>query len=227
MALRLTRAGARDPGRHSEREAPPAEGRRSNRAWIMVVLVLVIAGVTLLVMERRAGPPVSTLPPAQLEGEPDVYMDSPVVAQYHPNGTLEYRLVARRASHYQPQALTRLQDPHLTLYRTGAAPWEARARQGVLRRPPAGAPEEIVTLDQDVLLEQSQPGGEHLRLSTPALRLYPRRQYAETDRDVMIESSFGRTYAEGLEGDLKNGVLYLRSADGGRVRTVLQPDQFK
>lgn len=238
MALPLTRSRQRQDGHDSsegpygggDSEAPPHRSGRSNRTWIMLVLVLLIAAVALLVMERSAGPPVSVLPTPELEGEPDIYMESPVVSQFREDGTLEYRLIAQHASHYQRDSLTLLTEPHLTLLPRQGPQWTVSARQGILHRPPPGGadvPEETVVLEEDVLLERSAPDGEPLRLATPSLRLFPRRQYAETDRDVMIASSFGRTTATGLEGDLQSGVIRLYSMDDSPVRTVLRPDQFK
>ena len=247
MALRLIRhrlpPSDPEPAHGVDSEAAPPRTSRSNRTWIMLVLVLVVAAVTMLVVERRSGPPVSPLPVATLEGEPDIYMQSPVVSQYRSDGTLEYRLVARSAAHFQPDALTRLEQPRLTLFREHGAPWTLSARAGTLRRPPPleaeGAPaplaaggadpvtEEVIFLEDDVRVEQADANDDRFRLTTPSLRLYPRRQYAETDQDVMIESSFGRTAATGLKGDLLRGLLELSAPDRARVHTVLQPEQFK
>jgi lipopolysaccharide export system protein LptC len=205
-----------------------------NRTWIMLVLVLGVAGVAVLVMDRSAGPSVALLPTPALEGEPDIYMQAPEVSQYRSDGSLEYRLVARDASHFQRDAFTHLSSPALTLFQHNRAPWKVSAQVGTLRRPPAGADEEVVSSDEevislndDVTLEQTHADGERLRLVTASLRLYPRRQYAETDQDVMIDSLFGQTTASGLEGDLQLGMLKLLSADGRPVQTVLQPEQFK
>lgn len=232
MALRLIR---RSPGRvkgapdrpHDDSDAVLHRAGRHNRTRVMLALVLVVAGVALLVMERSAGPPVPTLPPAPLEGEPDIYMEAPVVSQYREDGSLEYRLVAQRASHFEGAAMTRLARPRLTLFRQARTPWTVSARDGTLRRPLPGMGEEAVALEGDVVLEQTRADGEQVRLTTESLRLYPQRQYAETDQDVMIESLFGRTMATGLEGDLQLGMLKLFSGNGRRVRTVLQPEHFK
>lgn len=191
-------------------------------------MALGVASVALLVIRLDSGPEVTGSLTPGLEGEPDVYMESPVVSQYRDDGTLEYRLTATRASHFEQLALTRLAGPQLMLFRDGEAhPWQVSAREGTLRRPPDGAAEEVVALSTDVTLEQTQPDGEHVRLTTGYLDLYPRRQYARTDQNVMIESTYGRTTATGLQGDLKLGKLTLLSIQNGRVRTVLQPDQFK
>lgn len=234
MALRLTRHGggaasatAPDAAYRAPTDAPANPSRRSNRAWIMLVLVLGAAAVAFLVMERSAGPTISPGPTPTLEGEPDIYMVSPVVSQYRADGRLEYRLAASDASHYQGDHLTLLSHPRLTLFRQQGAPWRISARKGTLHRPPGGADDETVALDQGVTLEQNRGDGEQIRLSTPSLRLYPQREYAETDRDVKIDSLFGQTTATGLRGDLQQGRLELRSANGNRVHTVLQPKQFK
>ncbi len=232
MALRLIRRGGRaaevlpqDPDQRIQSEPAPPAGR-SSRARIMIVLALGAAAVALLVIERSAGPPMPQVPAPALEGEPDIFMESPVVSQYRDDGTVEYRLLARTASHYQGQYLTLLDDPRLTLFRGQASPWRVTARKGSLSRPPGTAAEETVTLDDHVVLQTTENGGQ-IRLTTPSLTLFPQREYAETDRDVMIDSLFGRTTATGLQGDLEKGTLKLSTAAGTRVRTVLQPEQFK
>ncbi len=192
----------------------------------MVVLVLGAAAVAFLVMQRSAGPPLLRMPAPALQGEPDIYMESPVVSQYREDGTREYRLVADNASHYEGKDLTLLTRPRLELFRHDGPPWHMRARSGVLTRPPGGAAAEKVTLQDDVVLESSE-NDKPVRLTTPTLTLFPERQYAETDQDVKIISSFGETTGTGLEADLKQGTLELRSTNRNRVHTLLQPQQFK
>ena len=218
---------ANEPDHGLASEALPHRGIRSHRAGIMIGLVLVLAAVALLVMDRSAGPPVSTLPAPLLEGEPDIYMESAVVSQYRADGSLEYRLEAERASHFQGEATTRLTQPRLTLLHHARPPWIVTSNEGVLHRPPADPEAETVTLEGNVALEQTRSGGDRVRLLSDSLHLYPRRQYAETDQDVMIESLFGRTMAAGLQGDLRLGVLELFSAHDRPVQTILQPEHFK
>ncbi len=201
-------------------------GRRLRRSVVMVVLGLVAAGTALFVMDRRSTPPLPG-EAAGPGGEPDFFMEGATVDQYRPDGTLEYRLTSDDIRHFSEQALTRLQRPALTLYRPGGRPWNARALEGDLRRPPRGAPEEELELRDDVVLEQNRGDGAFLRLTTSRLKIYPGRQYAESDRDVMIDSHVGRTTATGLEGDLQLGLLTFLSSGSEPVHTVLQPQQFK
>ena len=200
--------------------------RRLRRSLFMVVLVLGAAGIALFVMDRRGAPPLPDVA-AGLTSEPDFSMQGAIVDQFRDDGTLEYRLTSDDIRHFSEQALTRLARPTLTLQRPGGRPWEARAREGDLRRPPRGAPEEELELRDDVVLEQDRGDGAFLRLTTSRLKIYPGRQYAESDRDVMIDSHVGRTTATGLEGDLQLGLLTFHSSGNEPVHTVLQPQQFK
>lgn len=200
---------------------------RASRSAFMVLLVLGAAGIALLVIDRRSGP--SALPDVgpRADQNADFFMEQVEVEQYRPDGSLEYVLHADTVQHFEADARTRLEQPHLALHRPEEAPWHASASNGILRRPPAGASEETLTLRDQVVVEQSLPNGDWVRLTTPSLRIYPRRQYAETDQDVMIDSLIGRTTAAGLEGDLQLGILNFLSTGEAPVSTVLQPEQFK
>jgi lipopolysaccharide export system protein LptC len=193
----------------------------------MLVLMLGVAAVALFVIDRRNPPPVPALPEDVGTREPDFRMEGADVSQYRTDGTLQYRLQAGQVQHFQQAAITRLTGPHLTLFDPLHPPWRASARRGTLRRPPAGAPEEVVDLEEAVTLEQNGPDGNFLRLTTSAMRVYPRRQYAESEQDVMIDSLVGRTTAAGLEGELQIGILNLFSRGDEPVRTVLEPAHFK
>ena len=76
-------------------------------------------------------------------------------------------------------------------------------------------------------MAQQFPDGRSFELRTPSITLYPDREYAETDQDVMITTHAGRTTAVGLQGNLNQGLLQLSSNDERRVHTILLPDQFK
>ena len=64
-------------------------------------------------------------------------------------------------------------------------------------------------------------------MRSPSIVLYPDRQYAETDQDVMIDTAVGRTQAAGMKGELQRGLLNLYSKPEQRVHTIVLPNQFK
>lgn len=206
-----------------------AAGTRSRfgRAWVLAVLGLAAAIIALVVM-NRSEPTALPVPPLPLaERDADMLIDGADITQFSDEGTLQYRLIAERIRHYDVDALTALTAPTMSLHDDDGAPWVARARLGSVQRTPAPQAEEVIYLREDVVLEQVRADGNRVRLTTAAIDLYPGRQYAETDQNVMIESHIGRTTATGLEGDLQQGMLRFFSSGEAPVHTVLEPEHFK
>lgn len=199
---------------------------RITQKWLLPLLVLAVAAIGLMVLElpEPAAPP----PAEETRDNPDLIMSGAEIYQYRGTGTLQYVLRAAEIRHFDARALTRMNAPQLTLYADDEAPWEGEAAFGYLRRAARGSgEEELVFLRQDVRLEQRRADGSHLKLTAPSLYLYPEREYAETEQDVMIESQVGTTRAEGMQADLKSGLVRLTSRQGSPVHTILLPDQFK
>ncbi len=182
------------------------------------------AFVLVLVLLASEAPPAPELPP-ELRDEPDVYIDGAVITQYREDGGIRYRIESDEIRRYERDGLATLDRPLLDLHRPAAPPWRVRAESGVLRTVPgpSGPPEEQLLLRGDVVLQRDLGDGGTLVLSTALLYLYPERQYARTDRPVMIETPGRRSTAAGFEGDLERGWMRLSSAPGQRVHIVVAP----
>jgi lipopolysaccharide export system protein LptC len=167
--------------------------------------------------------------PPELEDEPDLYMQTVTITQYQEDGTVRYQLSADQIRHFEGDQLTRLVAPDLSLYNHPEPPWEIASDRGYIRKRPnsAGVEEEVVYLRDNVVLYKARSSGETMTIRSPAFYIYPERQYAETDEDVMIDTEVGRTSAHGMQGELARGLLKLFSSDDSRVHTIVLPDQFK
>ncbi|MEZ5558771.1 MAG: LPS export ABC transporter periplasmic protein LptC [Pseudomonadales bacterium] len=199
----------------------------AGRWWLLACLVVCITAAALLLAPGEAPrDDIETAP--EPDDQPDLYMENAVIRQFRDDGSLTYRLSAAEIRHYERDQLTRLTEPRLTLLSPDRPPWEVQASSGYLRRQTIeGAEQEVVFLRENVVLEQRTVGGELVRLTTASLYLYPDREYAETEHDVIIDADVGRTLAVGLEGDLQRGLLKLLSVPDRPVHTILLPDQFK
>ena len=202
---------------------------RYSRAAIalgVTVSALVIAMVAVVAL-RPTTHSEQTLP-EELEGEPDLYMRDALITQFKGDGGIKYKLASAQIRHFENDRMTRLSSPELALYTPSAPPWEISSDYGYIRQP-QGAPtaEEVVFLRENVELLQRYDDGRRLRLRSESLYLYPDRQFAETNQDVMIDTDVGRTKAIGLKGDLQHGLLNLSSTASQRVHTIVLPGQFK
>ena len=182
------------------------------------------AFVFALVFLQADDRPAPDLPP-ELRDEPDVYIDGAVITQFREDGALRYRIASDEIRQYERQGLARLAGPVLDLFPLAEPPWRVSAERGVLRTVagPSGAPEEQLLLRENVVLRRELGDGGALVVNTASLYVYPERQYARTDRPVMIEAPGRRGTAAGFEGDLERGWMRLSSAPGQRVHIVAAP----
>ena len=196
-----------------------------------LLLIVMLAAAVLWWLQRAdngTGERPSALP-EELLGEPDLYLEQARIRQYDADGSLSYRLLADFILHFETDAITRLTLPDLTLYNAGALPWHSTAGQGFIRKEisPAGVPEELVFLRDEVELRQRNDDGRFLKLRSDHMYVYPDRQYAQTDRSVTIDTEVGRTKAAGMAADLATGKIELSSSPSQRVQTIVLKDQFK
>jgi lipopolysaccharide export system protein LptC len=95
---------------------------------------------------------------------------------------------------YVGEDLAELDLPRLTLYEAEGPPWRATSREGLVLR---GGDE--VRLSNEVRIERAGSGGSRpVRLDTSEVTIWPRRQYAQGDRPVRIESERDWLTAQGL-----------------------------
>lgn len=79
---------------------------------------------------EQAPPPL----PPELRGEPDVYIEAPVITQFGDDGAVRYRLTAREIHQFQRERLATIAAPALKLYpRDGGPPWDLTSATGALR----------------------------------------------------------------------------------------------
>ncbi len=192
--------------------------------------VLLAVGLLLLAFYlapwRGAVPPGA--PPPELAGEPDIYMESAVISQFQADGSLHYRLVAQQVRTFDADRHTVLVGPDFTLYSPTAPPWRVSAHRGDLHGfgDGGGQGDGVLLLSGEVVLHQTDPERGFTTVRTAELRVHPEPQYAETERDVMIESEAGRTFAQGLRADLERRILNLQADADGPVHTIVLPEQI-
>jgi lipopolysaccharide export system protein LptC len=103
-------------------------------------------------------------------------------------------LSARQLRQYVEEDLAELDLPRLTLYQSDGPPWRAEARSGLLL---AGGDE--LRLWDDVRVERAAGAGNRpVHLATSELSVWPKREYAQGDRPVRIDSAGDWLTATGL-----------------------------
>ncbi|MBI5462653.1 MAG: LPS export ABC transporter periplasmic protein LptC [Gammaproteobacteria bacterium] len=147
--------------------------------------------------------------------DPDAFADDFDLSTLNAEGRLAHRLWAKRMEHYPDDDSTALTAPYLELYRPASKPWQARALKGWVS---SGGAE--VLLEEHVKIHRpasaQQPAAE---LDTRKLRIFPDRDFAETDAAVSYRSAGLKVEAIGMRAYLEQGRVELLD----RVRAVQQP----
>ena len=179
---------------------------RFPRYLVTGTLTLLVVVLALAVGYWNIRPATFTPQAVQAPLQPDFFMDNPRIRQLNEQGRPIYDLVSEHAAHQVDSDITELDEPRLHYYREGdQQPWQMRARYGEV-----SANGERVELSDDVVIEQQLAGQAARRLSTPALTVYPDRDYAETEHEVTIDAG-GVTTATGMQAYFNDGRIELLS----------------
>ena len=167
---------------------------------ILVAVGLVVASTWLAQKGKAPAPeapePVAHIPDYTVTRFTTTYMDE--------TGRPHRRLRGEHMRHYPDDDTTEITQPRIVLHRPDGPPWRVRAEEGW-----AGPQGTEVRLRRDVRMTRQRPTSGEMRIATPFLRVYPERDYAETDRPVTITEPRGRTEGVGMEAYLAERRLVL------------------
>jgi len=179
-----------------------------NRRAVLAVLAIaaVAAASSWLSRESREPEPTAVAPAA-----PDYFTRDFIAVTTGTDGRRRQELRAERMVHLPDADIIELTAPHLVVYDDNMRGWYASAQEGKVKD--AGA---IVRLTGNVRVRQDEPRPMELR--TEVLHIYPKRNYAETEKPVTITAPEGRLEAVGLQADMERRELILLS----KVRGVYE-----
>ena len=179
---------------------------------LAVLLVLfLLAGLTQWLLNLNEAPNFT----ARNTHQPDYTMENFTITSMGDTGKPRQRLQSTFMAHYPDDDSSEFTKPHITVFRTGEAPWEIYSERGWV----AGG-RELIVLRGDVLIENPQaPIGRRLRMVTQDLHVRTDEESASTDRPVTITGPTSVTRANGMRAYLKEGRLHLLS----KVRGTYAP----
>ncbi len=155
-------------------------------------------------------------------GFPQIYMKQVETREFDAQGKLHYQLATPQVTHYQMHPdgpsegdYTLIEQPVMGFYDAEAtAPWRVTADTG--RSEGNG---QLIRLLDNVLIQQQTPSQGLIQITTTELRVRPREQFAETDKAVKMRSAKGQIDAIGMDADLAQSRLQLKS----QVKAVYDP----
>ena len=193
----------------------------NNRQTILVSLILVLVIGTNFLMDESEK---DHEPVPVMKNDPDFYMLNAVVTQYDNEGKLQHKIKADRFTHFPLTDMTALKQPNIQLFpKSDAVPWDIEAKNGRLLSS-SDYREEVVELWGNVVAIRQKGHDEVVTIQTMNLTVYPDREYAETDRKVIIDDNSGRTTAAGMRAFFESGKYFFYSTPTERVHTTFFPE---
>ncbi|MFZ0792021.1 MAG: LPS export ABC transporter periplasmic protein LptC [Chromatiaceae bacterium] len=162
-----------------------------SRQILMALVFALIGGAAWWLLEQE---PDSEEPALPRERRPDYVVSEFTAVETDKTGRPARALAAQQMRQYIDEDLAELDLPHLSLYQTEGPPWQAESNRGLLL---AGGDE--VRLSEDVRIHRAgTPRNRQARLDTSELTVWPKRQYAQGNQPVRIESERDWLTAAGL-----------------------------
>lgn len=175
--------------------------------FILVLLFAIIA------LGDRYLPSFEGLPlqPQQNATASDFFLENMSSTVMLKNGKPDYTLKAARLSHFANQDIVELSKVQFQLFRPAQSNWSANAQQGRIE-----TREGIIHLKGKVILQRpATQTAEAIKLATPELHIYSKKDYAETTAAVQVDSGNNRITATGMRLYLKEGRIEFLSSTRG------------
>jgi len=110
-------------------------------------------------------------------------------------GRPRHKLDAAKLEHFLDDESTEVTSPLLTVYDEGKPPWVIRSSFGWMSKDG-----ELVLLKGDVLItREASSETRPMKITTRNLRIYPKKDYAEGDEDVRVDSDKDWLTATGFQ----------------------------
>lgn len=170
------------------------------RSWLPLVIVVLLISAVAWFTESPPEQLLSKRPtPQQQSRAADLVIHGAKTRHFNLEGTLAYLVDADQITFFQFQRRDHadLTEPRILFYQDQQPKWRTQSKSGV-----AHNNGERVLLRGDVrIIELPEPGG--VELTTQAITIKPREEYAETDKVVTIATGPNTTTGRGLRAFLK------------------------
>jgi len=143
--------------------------------------------------------------------QPDYYLEEMTRRTMNREGGLQSVLTAETVTHFPLDDTTELAHPHIEIYNGGESPWQVVAERGLVK-----SDNEVILLQGRVeIWRVNARGVREYEILTSELRVFPKVQYAETDKVATIKGPATVTRTRGFRANFEHNRLELLE----RVRT--------
>lgn len=181
---------------------------REKQIGLYGLLLMLVTGSGWLLFRQETGLQRET---ASATG-PDAFVEDMDLKVMNEQGQLEYRLKARRMTHYPRDERFNLVQPDLRVLQPGGDHWRIRSERGETTE----SADIIWLLGAVDINRRGSATSSPLHIVTSDLMVKPEEELAETAEAATIMSDQMRLDGVGIKADFRNETLEIRSSVRGR-----------
>lgn len=185
--------------------------------WRIILALLPLTAISFWIIYEleedadRAGQPAALVPDYTMTDLNSLNMDA--------QGRPSTRLTADYMAHYESKNETELTQPQLQMFRADQPSLFVRADRGWVT-----SGNEVILLRGDVRFwEPNEAGDTVLEVTTSEARVYPERDYAETDKAATLKTPETSTDSIGMKAYLQEGRIEMLN----NVHTTITDDAIR
>ncbi len=175
------------------------------RYWLPLGPLLGLLAITYWLNQQVQ--PEPDKPDGSKRHDPDAIMENFSAIRLNEQGVPRFIMAAKKMQHYPDDDSTTLEVPRLTSLSAEQPPIHIIARQGNV----SSKGDEVFLYHDVEVLREASTEREELTLHTEYLHIVPDRDWADTDRPVVIVDAHNTVHAIGLEMDNNARTLKLLS----------------
>jgi lipopolysaccharide export system protein LptC len=180
---------------------------RRNRVTSLFPLLLMLALAAGSFWLERAVQAPELDKSGRMRHDPDFIAENFNITKMNLAGKPEYVLFAERMLHYPDDDSTDIVAPRLVQAQNKASPISIRSDSGTL----SSRGEEAKLYGNVVVVREASKGQSEMRMQTEYLEVFPDRDFARTDKPVVITQDNSRLSGVGMEFDNKTQQFALQS----------------
>lgn len=178
------------------------------RTWLPLLLVVMLISAGLWFSESPPEQLLGISPtPQQHDRAAELVIRDAKTRHFDGDGNLAYRVDAEQITYYQFKRRDRavLAEPRMVFYQDDQPKWRTESRRGVAYN----RGERIVLQEKVEIDELPTAGG--IKLETSSLTFFPDKEFAKTDKVVIIRSGLNSTTGKGMRAYLKENRVEILS----------------
>jgi len=170
-----------------------------SKIFLIILAFCILAALIVYYINHSPALNILSLPSITTPDElPDTYVNHANVTSYDIQGNPKYRLTSTQITHYPGEKDAEILKPLVFIFQPQGTPWKIQAQKGRVT-----SDGERVQLDQQVMISrQGSLQNSFSQLESEQLFVWPKQEYAESDKAVKITTNDTVVTAVGLEADL-------------------------